>query len=139
PSVDLDRLEDAHAREEREEASRSLLETPRVLSPSLPAGGSLPRSSALLERFYAGDRYVREKKPPVFDHLRSAGPWYVSVDDEPLAVLDAMSQTATSPAGFAPDRVVRAYVEGELGEAVVASADVTLGGVPEAERFAAQP
>ncbi|HEY8429938.1 MAG TPA: aminotransferase class III-fold pyridoxal phosphate-dependent enzyme, partial [Sandaracinaceae bacterium] len=33
---------------------------------------------------------------------------------------------------------VRAYVEGELGEAPVASADITLGGVPEAERFAAK-
>lgn len=138
PGVDLDRLERAHAEEERAEAARSLLASPRIGAPSAPLGGLMPRSRALLERFYAGDRYVREKKPAVFDHLRSAGPWYVSVDDVPLAVIDGMSQTATNPAGFAPDRVVRAYVEGELGEAPVASADVTLGGVPEAERFAAR-
>src|SRR5690606_18558044 len=97
----------------------------------------LPRSSALLSRFYAGDRYVREKKPAVFDHLRSSGPWYVSVDDAPLAVLDGMSQTATIPAGFAPDRVVRAYVEGELSQSALGSADITMGDEPEALAYAA--
>lgn len=136
PAIDLDRLEEAHAAEEKAESKRSLLETPRELSVRLPLGGALPRSSELLERFYAGDRYVREKKPAVFDHLRSSGPFYVSVDEQPLSVMDGMSQTATNPAGFAPDRVVRAYVEGELGQAPIASADTTLGDVPEAVRFA---
>lgn len=136
PSTDLDRLEQRHSKEECQEAGQSLLDTPRVLGPSFPAGGVLPRSSALLSRFYATDRYVREKKPPVFDHLRSSGPWFVSVDDQPLSVLDAMSQTATIPGGFAPDRVVRAYVEGELGESVLTSRDITLGDAPEAHAYA---
>src|SRR5690606_21439112 len=91
---------------------------------------------ALLSRFFAGDRYVREKKPAVFDHLRSSGPFFVSVDEQPLAVLDAMSQTATIPAGFAPDRVVRAYVEGELSASALGSADITLGDQPEALAYA---
>ncbi len=136
PAADLDRLEARHAEEEAAEAARTLLEEPRVLDVRLPEGGKLPRSTALLERFYAGDRYVREKKPAVFDHLRSSGPFFVSVDDEPLSVLDGMSQTATIPAGFAPDRVVRAYVEGELGEAPIASADITLGEESHAKAYA---
>ena len=45
-----------------------------------PPGGKLAESAALLARLYAGDRVPREKKPPVFDHLRSIGPWMVSID-----------------------------------------------------------
>ncbi len=136
PEIDLDRLQARHAEEEAREAERSVLETPRVLEPKLPVGGVLPQSSELLARFYAGDRYVHEKKPPLFDHLRSYGPYYVSIDEQPLAVIDGMSQTATNPAGFAPDRLVRAYVEGELGAAPLLSGEVALGDSPEAKAFA---
>ncbi|MCB9595718.1 MAG: aldehyde dehydrogenase family protein [Sandaracinaceae bacterium] len=138
PSADLDALEAVHAREETEEAARTLFDTPRPLALRFPKGGALPKSDELNERFHAGDRYVLgEKKPPVFDHLRSVGPWMVSVDDEPLSVMDTMSQTATLPAGFAPDAVVRAYVEGDFGDAVTASADTTLGDDPHALAYAA--
>src|SRR5262249_52059165 len=65
--------------------------------------------------------------PPVFDHVRSAGPWMVSIDREPLAVLDGMSQTATVVGGFAEDPVVRAYTEGEFGDTLVANDDTALG------------
>jgi len=137
PAADLDALEAVHAREEKAEADRTLFETPRVLQTALPKGGALPRSAEWHDRYYAGDRYVKgEKKPPIFDHLRSSGPWMVSIDDEPLAVLDGMSQTATLPAGFAPDSVVRAYVEGDLGDAVLSSADTTLGDDPHALAYA---
>ena len=138
PSEDLDALEHKHASEEAAEASRTLFDSPRPLKVTLPLGGVLPRSSEWLERFHAGDRYVvGEKKPNVFDHLRSVGPWMVSVDDAPLTVIDAMSQTATMPAGFAPDAVVKAYVEGDFGDAPLASADTTLGDDPHALAYAA--
>lgn len=137
PAPELDRLEAQHAAEERAEASRSLMDTPRPMKVALPEGGALPESDAWHERFYAGGRYVRgEKKPPVFDHLRSVGPYMVSIDEAPLSVLDAMSQTATSPAGFAPDAAVRAYVEGGFGDAPLRSADTTLGDDPHAEAYA---
>jgi len=124
PAPDLDALDAAHAAEERDEAARRLVDTPRPLAPSLPPGGRVPASDAWLERLYAGGRIVREKKPGVFDHLRSQGPWFVSVDrDPPLSVRDGMSQTATLPAGFAPDDVVRAYVEGGFGDALVRAGD----------------
>src|SRR5690606_37777406 len=83
PPPDLDRLEAQHAAEEKAEAARTLLAEPRPMRLELPRGGHLPRSAAWLRRLYAGERVVEEKKPPVFDHLRSAGPWLVSVDDEP--------------------------------------------------------
>jgi len=138
PDPDLDALEARHGAEECAEAGRTLLDDPRVARITLPEGGSLPASEGWHERFVAGGRYVDgEKKPPVFDHLRSRGPWMVSVDEAPLAVLDAMSQTATLPAGFAPDAVVRAYVEGGFSDAIVASADTTLGDDPHAEAYAA--
>jgi acyl-CoA reductase-like NAD-dependent aldehyde dehydrogenase len=109
PAVDLDRLESQHTAEEAAEADRHLIEHPRPMNLSRPPGGRLPASEALLARLYAGDRVPKEKKPPVFDHLRSAGPWMVSIDDNPHAVLDAMSQTATDVGGLAEDPVVRAY------------------------------
>jgi RHH-type proline utilization regulon transcriptional repressor/proline dehydrogenase/delta 1-pyrroline-5-carboxylate dehydrogenase len=135
PSADLDAMEERHAQEEAAESRRTLLSSPRVLQPASPAGGAMPKSAAILNRFYAGDRFVREKKPPVFDHLRSSGPWYVSIDDAPLSVLESMSQTATIPAGFAPDRLVRAYVEGELASST-ANVDSTMGDAEEANAYA---
>jgi RHH-type proline utilization regulon transcriptional repressor/proline dehydrogenase/delta 1-pyrroline-5-carboxylate dehydrogenase len=127
PAFDLDPLERQHAAEETAEAARHLLDLPRPMHLVRPAGGRLPESEALLARLYAGDRVPREKKPPVIDHLRSAGPWMVSIDPEPLAVLDGMSQTATVVGGFGEDPVVRAYVEGEFGDTLVENADTALG------------
>src|SRR5262249_41280733 len=126
PAFDLDRMERQHAAEEGEEAARTLLESPRPMALHRPLGGKLPDSEALLARLYAGDRVPKEKKPPVFDHLRWAGPWMVSIDREPLAVLDGMSQTATVVGGFAEDPVVRAYTEGEFGDTLIANADTAV-------------
>jgi len=75
---DLDELIALHEREEAGEADRTLLTDPRPMGVRLPAGGEMPASSAWLERLYAGDRIVREKKPGVFDGLRSAGPYFVT-------------------------------------------------------------
>jgi acyl-CoA reductase-like NAD-dependent aldehyde dehydrogenase/4-aminobutyrate aminotransferase-like enzyme/GNAT superfamily N-acetyltransferase len=126
PPPDLDRLERQHVAEEAEEAGRNFLDAPRPMAMQLPAGGRLPRSEEWLTRLYAGDRVVREKKQPVFDHLRSVGPWLVSVDDDCLSVLDGMSQTATSCGGFAEDSVVRAYVEGAFGDSLVSTTDTAI-------------
>ncbi|MFK7985215.1 MAG: aldehyde dehydrogenase family protein [Sandaracinaceae bacterium] len=137
PAPDLDRLEAQHLKEETEEAAQTLFDRPRPTRVARPEGGHLPQSEAWHERFYAGGRYLRgEKKPPVVDLLRSHGPFMTSVDDAPLTVLDGMSQTATMPGGFAPDGVVNTYLEGGFGDAVLASADTTLGDDPHALAFA---
>ncbi|HWU91271.1 MAG TPA: aldehyde dehydrogenase family protein, partial [Kofleriaceae bacterium] len=136
PPFDLDLLERQHAAEEAAEAGRHLLDLPRPMHLARPAGGRLPQSEALLARLYAGDRVPKEKKPPVIDHLRSAGPWMVSIDTQPLAVLDGMSQTATVVGGFAEDPVVRAYVEGEFAETLVENGDTALGETWAAAAFA---
>ncbi|MCP4444497.1 MAG: aldehyde dehydrogenase family protein [Myxococcales bacterium] len=136
PPPELDRLASQHDEEEAREASRTLLKEPRPMSMNLPRGGKLPRSEELLSRLYAAERVVREKKPPVFDHLRSAGPWMVSVDDEPLSVLDGMSQTATLCGGFAEDRVVCGYTEGEFGDTLVRSQDPAVRSHDAAVEFA---
>ncbi len=125
PPPDLDRLDAQHAAEERREAGRRLFDEPRPMGLRRPAGGRMPESESWLVRLYAGERVVREKKPAVFDHLRSFGPWFVSIDREPLSVLDGMSQTATICGGFSEDSVVRAYIEGEFGDTLVASADTS--------------
>ncbi len=134
---ELDRLEARHVAEEAADASRDLLDDPRPVGLRRPSGGALPKSSAWLERLYAGDRMAREKKPGVFDHLRSHGPWMVSVDDEPLSVMDGMSQTATVCAGFAEDEVVRAYAEGEFAAASVLAEDTSLSEDAHEHAFAA--
>ncbi|MBV8761669.1 MAG: aldehyde dehydrogenase family protein [Deltaproteobacteria bacterium] len=136
PGTDLDRLEQLHASEEAREAEARLVDHPRPMSIMRPAGGVLPESAALLARLYAGDRVPKEKKPPVFDHLRSAGPWMVSIDPEPLAVLDGMSQTATVVGGFAEDPVVRAFTEGEFADTLLANDDSSISETWAAAEYA---
>jgi len=136
PGSDLDRLETQHGAEEAAEAARTLAGHPRPMAMARPAGGRLPLSEAWLERLYAGERVVREKKPAVFDHLRSMGPWFVSIDDEPLSVLDGMSQTATLCAGFAEDPVVQGLIEGEFEGTLVENEDTALGETDAAAAYA---
>lgn len=136
PPPELDRLASQHEREEEEESSRTFLSHPRPMAMQLPRGGKLPASDEWLTRLYAAERVVREKKPPVFDHLRSAGPWLVSVDDKPLSVLDGMSQTATLCGGFAEEQVVRGYTEGEFGSTLVRTLDPTITSQDSALEFA---
>lgn len=136
PAPDLDLLAAQHAAEEEAEAQRSLLDMPRPQGPRRPSGGRLPQSDAWLLRLYAGERVVREKKPAVFDHLRSHGGWFVSVDDEPLSVLDGMSQTATLAGGFADDTVVRGYTEGAFAGTLLQTADTSAREHQSARAFA---
>ena len=68
---------------------------------------------------------AQEKKPGLFDHLRSVGPWMVSIDDEPMSVLDGMSQTATLTNGFSPDKVVDAYMAGRFGDTPLIARDTS--------------
>ena len=136
PRPDLDQLEKRHRMELLEEAKRNLLDTPRPMSVQTAPNGMAPVSESWLTRLYAGGRVVREKKPIVFDHLRSAGPYFVSVDDPPMAVLDGMSQTSTLCGGFAEHAVVRAYVEGGFGNSSLQNNDTTHVDTPEVQAFA---
>ena len=138
PEPNLDWLAGRHGAEEAVEAGRTLLDYPRPMGLRLPGGGRLPESDEWLIRLYAGERVVREKKPPVFDHLRSLGPWMVSVDDSPLSVMDGMSQTATLCGGFAEDPVVSAYIGGEFAGTLADNADTSLGEDPAAEAMATE-
>lgn len=136
PPPELDRLEATHAAEEAAEAGRNFVDNPRPMAIVKPAGGRLPVSEGYLTRLYAGDRVPKEKKAPVFDHLRSVGPWMVSIDPHPLSVLDGMSQTATVCGGFSEDPVVRAYTEGEFGDSLTRSDDTSLGETWAAAEYA---
>ncbi len=136
PAPDLDRLETQHVAEETEEAARRLVDLPRPMAMMRPAGGNLPLSDKWLARLYAGDRVAKEKKPPVFDHLRSAGPWYVSIDEQPLSIIDGMSQTATVCGGFGEDPVVQGLVEGAFGDTLVTNEDTALGETDAAAAYA---
>lgn len=121
---DLDALEQRYQRESNEAGSAGIHYLAEV---ARPMDGHFPESERCLERLYAGDRVVREKKPMVFDHLRSHGAWMASIDENPLVVLDGMSQTATLPAGFSPDCATRAYAEGAFDDVVLVSDDSTAG------------
>lgn len=84
----------------------------------VPAGDelTLPRSAALMKRL-VGDRFVPDdKKPPVIDLFRSAGPYLASVDDDPIVLFDAASQIATHAAGLNPPQVLEAVVTGRFGK-----------------------
>ena len=136
PAPELDRLEKQHGEEECKEAARNLLTEPRPMKVLLPKGGVLPKSSEWLTRLYAAERVVREKKPLVFDHMRSKGPYMVSVDEQPLSVLDGMSQTATLCGGFSEDLVSKAYAEGVFGESLVRNQDWCVEDVEAVHEFA---
>lgn len=79
---------------------------------AIPTDGTLPRSGALLERFYGGDFLPREKKPAVIDLRRSQGPYLRSVDDDPLQIVDSASQIASHAAGVRPAAAQAALDEG---------------------------
>ncbi|MEM9189304.1 MAG: aminotransferase class III-fold pyridoxal phosphate-dependent enzyme [Myxococcota bacterium] len=136
-STDLQKLRDLHASEEQQEGTRRLVNDPRPLRVIRPRGGRLPESEAWLRRLYRNDRIVQEKKPGVFDHLRSVGPWFVSVDGMPLSVLDGMTQTATLVGGFADDAVVRAFVEGAFAKDLLWADDPSVAESQTATDFAA--
>ncbi len=116
-----DTLDEKHRQEELDEAGRLQRDFLRPSRVTLPEQGRVPESKAWLDRLYTDERIVREKKPMVIDHLRSHGPRMVSIDAEPMAVIDGMSQTATFPEGFASPGVVARYTEGGFEDTLVAT------------------
>jgi len=135
PAPDLAALEARHRQDEAKESEGTWSLHQRPMGMQHPDDGVLPTSQGWLDRLYAGGRMVKEKKPLVFDHLRSAGPWMVSVDDNPLAVLDGMSQTATHPAGFNADDVVTGYFGGAFGKTICRATHSTEESDDPAEAF----
>lgn len=129
-------LRTKHLKEERQEAVETLIDRPRPLKIVRPKNGDLPVSTEYLKRLYTNGRMAKEKKPGLFDHLRSVGPWMTSIDPVPLSVLDGMSQTATLTHGFAPDAVVRAYMNGDFGDASLTSYDPSISDFETANRYA---
>lgn len=97
----------------------------------IPAEGTLPRSAALLARFYGEDFLPREKKPAVIDLRRSQGPYLRSIDDEPLQIVDAASQIASHAAGVRPAAAQAAFDEGAF--------DPYLGAAPPPEHAISAP
>ncbi len=97
----------------------------------IPTDSTLPRSSALLERFYGNDFLPREKKPAVIDLRRSQGPYLRSVDDDPLQIVDAASQIASHAAGVRPAAAQAAFDEGAF--------DPYLGAAPPPEHPVSRP
>ena len=84
-AFDLDRLEAQHAARRRpRRRARSSICRGRCTSRARRAAGC-PRARRCSRACTPAIACRKEKKPPVFDHLRSAGPWMVSIDDEPLA------------------------------------------------------
>lgn len=81
----------------------------RALNVNVPESLKLPRSRAMLDRLYKNNFVPAEKKPLVADLQQSRGAYLVSVDDDPLVILDAASQIATLGAGFMADTYQNAY------------------------------
>ena len=106
----------------------------------IPPGGAMPRSAGLLERFLGGslrpDFAVREKKPMVLDTRRCLGPFMVSVDDPPLALLDACSQIATLTHGFGHPELLRSLYAGRFDRCLWANPDTAVHHVPELAAYA---
>lgn len=102
----------------------------------IPPGGALPQSDAWLERLYAGDLVPREKKPQVIDTRRCCGPYLVSVDDEPMVLLDACAQIATLTHGFAHPQVLRGMHEGRFAGSLWSNPDTRFGDDPVLRDYA---
>ncbi|MCB9709371.1 MAG: aminotransferase class III-fold pyridoxal phosphate-dependent enzyme [Myxococcales bacterium] len=132
----LDVLETRHATEEAREATSDLIEHPRPRKLSLHGPLPLPTSQAWLDRLYSDQCLPRDKKPLVFDHARSSGAWMASVDEPPLCILDAMSQTATLPFGFSDERMLRAYLDGAFADTLLVANGGDLGAHPAGVTYA---
>ena len=113
-----------------------MIDAPRPQKVIAPKDGLLPQSQHYLDRLYENERMAREKKPGLFDHLRSVGPWMTSIDEVPLSVLDGMSQTATLTHGFSPEPVVRAFMDGKFSDAALTSHDTNISTFPEVAAYA---
>lgn len=102
----------------------------------VPAGEalSLPRSQSFMRRLVGRDFVPDDKKPPVIDLFRSAGPYLASVDADPLVLLDAASQIATHAAGLNPPAVLEALVQGRFGALPI---DGGASDAPEVQRLGA--
>lgn len=106
---------------------------------ALPEGGRLPESDALLDRLYGdaeGGFVPREKKPMVVDTRRSNGAYMVSVDREPLVIMDACSQIATVTHGFRNPHVVQAVHGGRFGRDLWSNPDTRVRRHPVVEAYA---
>lgn len=112
----------------------ALLE-PRI---NQPAGGEMPRSAAMLRRLYRGDFFPQEKKTPVVDLYKSHGSYLVSIDEDPLVIVDAASQIASLGVGFGDGVFMKALDEGAFDDVLAANPDSTAPGVtvPAAEDYA---
>jgi acyl-CoA reductase-like NAD-dependent aldehyde dehydrogenase/4-aminobutyrate aminotransferase-like enzyme len=135
PQTSLDDMEERHLTEESYEADRWIKRPLRKLTMQHAHGDTPPQSQLYLNRLYAGQRMVQEKKPLVIDHLRSYGPWMISIDEQPLSVLDGMSQTATLPGGFTPDILVSAYYDGQFENSAIHAPDTTVKNSQEGELY----
>lgn len=104
---------------------------------NIPEDGALPRSSAWLERYYGGDNEFmpREKKPLVADLNRSQGAYLASVDEDPLVIMDTMSQIATLAGGFNPPQFQKAMDEGEMDAVILSSNWKSAPSLAERRRF----
>ncbi len=108
----------------------------RPAATHVPAGDrlTLPRSEAFMRRLVGADFVPDDKKPPVIDLYRSAGPYLASVDRDPLVLFDAASQIATHAAGLNPPAVLEAYAQGRFAATPL---DGRASEGPEVQRLAA--
>lgn len=91
---------------------------------NVPEEVRLPRSRAMLDRLYRDNFVPKEKKPLVPNLYRSKGPFMVSVDDNPLSIIDAASQIATLGSGFFADMYQNAYDTNIFDTALSTNANV---------------
>lgn len=128
PEVDFDALWDRH---QAESTPFPRMKHKKTVTPDV-----LAESTAWMERLYAADRMVREKKPYVIDHARSSGAYLATIDEPPFVFLDSMSQTATMPFGFAAEPLVDAYEKGVFAETMLHNHDTTGADSEPAQAYA---
>jgi 4-aminobutyrate aminotransferase-like enzyme/GNAT superfamily N-acetyltransferase len=85
---------------------------------------------------YAGDFVAKEKKPQVIDTRRCSGPYLVSVDDEPMVLLDACAQIATLTHSFAHPTMLAAVHEGRFDPVLWSNPDASQLGHEVLENYA---
>lgn len=102
------------------------LRTNKNLAINVPENVSIPKSRTMLDRLYKDDFVPAEKKSAVIDLVRSRDAFLVSVDENPLVLLDAASQIATMGTGFLADAYQNAYDNHEFDLAILKNSDLSL-------------
>ncbi len=102
---------------------------------NVPKDINLPKSQNMLDQLYFNNFVPKDKKEAVIDLKKSSGPFLVSIDDDPLVIIDAASQIASLVSGFSADTFQNSYDIGEFDLSLLKNTDFSCNNLDSNDEF----